>query len=336
MIIRDFDTQKRVLVVAEIGNNHEGNFSVAQAMVRAAHNSGVHAVKFQTFRTEHFVSPADPARVKRLKSFELSYDQFTALADLAHSLGLLFISTPLDMGSAEFLPRIVDALKVASGDNNFYPLVEAVAQTGKPLIVSTGLSDGAQVDRTIACVQRVWSAGNHQAELGVLHCVCSYPVPPDQANLRSIELLTARKGITAGYSDHTIGIEAATLAVALGARIVEKHFTLDKNYSDFRDHKLSADPVEMKELMRRIQNAEAMLGEPEKRIQPCEVEMVAPVRRSIAAAHDLPEGHRILRADLAWLRPSGGVPPGEELALEGHLLLHPVSAGQPLHRSDVE
>ena len=172
MKIGNFDTDERVLLLAEIGNNHEGDFGVAKELTQAAAALDVSAVKFQTFRTEYYVSKSDEKRFARLKSFELTLEQFRELRELAHSLGLLFISTPLDLESASGLEGIVDAYKIASGDNTFYPLISQVARTGKPTIISTGISDGQQVKHIVDFVQRQWDkAGIAYGQLGLLHCV---------------------------------------------------------------------------------------------------------------------------------------------------------------------
>lgn len=336
MIIRDFDTAERVLIVAEIGNNHEGNFDVAKELIRKAADCGVGAVKFQTFKAEHLVSRADAARFNRYKSFELSYSQFEQLAQQAHYFGLLFISTPLDLTSAAFLKTIVDAYKIASGDNNFYPLISHVAKTGKPMIVSTGVSDAEQVARTVAYVKQQWEESHVTGQLAVLHCVSSYPVPPEQANLAAIRFLAHEFGCTVGYSDHTVGIEASLIAVALGARIIEKHFTLDKNYSDFHDHQLSADPAEMQQLVQKVRLVSLMLGKDEKKVQPAEETGTLAFRRSIVAGRDLSKGIQITWSDLTWIRPAGGLPPGEEHVLIGKTLNRDVRFGEQLHASDVE
>jgi sialic acid synthase SpsE len=330
------DLGRDVLIVAEIGNNHEGSFDAAQALVRAAAAAGADAVKFQTFRTRHFVSAADRVRHQRLRSFELTHAQFEALQRLATSLGLLFVSTPLDLGSASFLEGLVDAYKIASGDNNFYPLIERVCQTGKPVIVSTGLSDLAQVARTVQFIERCWHAAGIRQDLALLHCVSAYPTPPEQANVAAVGRLAGELGCTVGYSDHTTGILACLLAVAQGARIIEKHFTLDKHYSDFRDHQLSADPAEMGELVRRIREATVLLGTGEKRLQQSEATAEPSIRRAIVAGADLAPGHRLVLADLTWLRPACGLPPGEEGRLVGRRLRHPVVFGQAIVEDDVE
>jgi len=335
MIIGPVDTSKQILIVAEIGNNHEGNLDVARQLVREASRCGVDAVKFQTFRTEYFVSPTDVKRFARLKSFELSYQAFEELADFARELGLLFISTPLDMHSANFLAKLVDAFKIASGDNTFYPLIRFVLQTAKPVFISMGLSEGDEVRELIEFVRRE-SIGNVEERLGLLHCVTSYPTPPEEANLRAIQYLARQFSGTVGYSDHTVGIDAALLSVALGARVIEKHFTLDKNYSDFRDHQLSADPAEMRQLVDRVRLASQMLGKPEKTCQPCEQPIAGAVRRSIVAGRDVDEGNPLSLADLIWTRPGGGLAPGNEHLLIGKRLKRNVRFGERLMPSDVE
>ena len=336
MKVGGHDLAASVLVVAEVGNNHEGHFEVAQEMVRKAAESGAGAVKFQTFRTKYFVSPKDKARFERLSKFELTQEQFRRLHDLARSLGLLFLSTPLDLGSAEFLAPLVDAFKIASSDNTFYPLLESVAGTGKPVVLSSGLADVPLLKRSQAVLERRWAKDGTKGELAVLHCVTSYPVPEEQVNLAAIPVLARELGCTVGYSDHTLGIEASVLAVTLGARVIEKHFTLDKNFSDFRDHQLSADPPEMRRLVGRVRQAETLLGQPRKAVQPSEAALEAAVRRSIVAAADLEAGYRLTAADLTWLRPGGGLPPGEEGRVIGKRLRRAMAFGEPIVLGDVE
>ena len=149
MQIQKINTKEKVLIIAEIGNNHEGSYTLAEEMIGLAADAGADAVKFQTFQTEYYVSADDVERYKRLKSFELSYNEFEKLSRVARGAGILFISTPFDIESALFLDSIVDALKIASGDNNFYPLIEIVAETGKPIIMSTGLADIQQIIKSL-------------------------------------------------------------------------------------------------------------------------------------------------------------------------------------------
>jgi len=332
--IGEIDVRERVLVVAEIGNNHEGDYGRARELVAAAAEAGVPAVKMQTFRTERFVSSADPARVEQLRRFELTFDQFGELAELAHSLGLLFLSTPLDLESANFLAGVVDGFKIASGDNDFYPLIERVAASELPLVVSTGVSDLGQVERTVAAVEGVRS--DARDSLALLHCVSAYPADPSQLNLRAIPFLAERFPYAIGYSDHALGSTAALAAVALGARIVEKHFTLEGIESDFRDHALSATPAQMGELVREVASLEQMLGSAGKEVDPGEAGINSAIRRSIAAAGDLEAGRTLAADDLMWVRPGTGLRPGHESELVGRTLRVPKRLGELLLAEDVD
>jgi N,N'-diacetyllegionaminate synthase len=334
MKIGEHDLAENVFIIAEIGNNHEGDFSVAQEMVARAAETGANAVKFQTFLPEHYVSGSDAARLERLRKFQLSQEQFAALARQAQALGLVFFSTPFDLASASFLDSIQPLFKIASGDNNFYPLIETVAGFGKPMIVSTGLADVSLLTEVRRRIHAIW--GKTDPGLAFLHCVASYPVPPDQANLGAIPALTRQfPDITIGYSDHTLGIEAAAMAVAAGARVIEKHFTLAKDYSDFRDHQLSADPADMKALVARIRAVSAMMGKGEKVPQDCEEGLRGAVRRSIAAGRDLPAGTVLSFSDLTWVRPGGGIAPGKEQEVLGKTLKRTFNQGEIFSHADL-
>ena len=332
MRIGSLDTDSRVVVVAEVGNNHEGDVDRARELVRAAAAAGADAVKFQTYKTELFVRPVDAERFARLKSFELSQDAFAGLANLAHELGLAFVSTPLDLESAAFLDGIADAVKIASGDNTFVPLIKQVAAGSKPMIMSTGLVD---LDEARGAFELARGARPPGAEIALLHCVTAYPASPAEINLRAIPELAAALGCTVGYSDHTLGIEACVAAAAIGARILEKHVTLDPPPSDFRDHELSARPTELAELVRRVRLVEELLGTGEKRPQASELALREAVRRSIAARRDLPAGHIVGAEDLAWLRPGDGIAPGHENEVVGRILRRSVSAGEQLRPDDL-
>ena len=335
MRIGGFDLAERVLLVAEIGNNHEGDPGRARELVQAAAASGVHAVKFQTFRAQGLVSSSESARLAQLRGFELPYEVFEELAELARSSGLLFLSTPLDLPSARFLEGIVDGYKVASGDNDFYPLIELVAGTDRPLVISTGVSDLAQVRRAVATVEAVRGEGTRDS-LALLHCVSSYPAAPEELNLLAIPWLAERFPLTIGYSDHAMGSSAALAAVALGARIVEKHFTLAGIESDFRDHALSATPDEMRQLVGQIAEIDRMRGEGGKQVGSGEAANAQLIRRSIAANADLEAGRRIEASDLTWLRPGTGLRPGEESRLVGRTLRVPKAVGELVLADDVE
>lgn len=316
-----------VCVIAEIGNNHEGDEGLAGEMIAAAAESGATAVKFQTFRTEHFQSREDAVRFARLKGFELSAAATARLASQARSKGLTFISTPLDLRSAAMLEPLIDVFKVASGDLEFIPLLQFLAVTGKPVIISTGGSDFVRIDRAVSCLLSSWRDTGSRGDLALLHCVSAYPAPEDQLNLRAIRSLAARYPYPIGYSDHALGMFACVAAVALGARIIEKHFTLSKTYSTFRDHALSAEPHELRELVTVLRSVSRMLGDGTKVLQPCEQELATRGGRSIAAVRDLPAGHVVERDDLIWIRPAGGFAPGEESRVVGRTLRAAVGLG---------
>jgi N,N'-diacetyllegionaminate synthase len=336
MKIGPFDTNDRVFVVAEIGNNHEGNFDLAVDMIKAAARAGANAVKFQTFRTQDYVSAADAARVTRLRKFELSCEQFGRLAQVAGKENVCFMSTPFDLESVRCLEPLVPVFKISSGDNTFWPLIEAIARTGKHIIMSAGLSELSDLRNAKLLIDRIWcEQAVTNADLAILHCVTSYPTPAEQANLLAISTMQRELGCTIGYSDHTLGIDACILAVAMGARILEKHFTLDKNLSDFRDHQLSADPRELEELIRKVRAAETMMGDGERAPRSCELEMEVLVRRSIAAARDLASGTRITMQDITWVRPANGLPPGDEARILGHRLIRKIAQGFPITLEDI-
>ncbi|MDQ7779235.1 MAG: N-acetylneuraminate synthase family protein [Planctomycetota bacterium] len=336
MRIADIDLDKEVLVVAEIGNNHEGEYELAEDMIRLAAKAGAGAVKFQTIVPEKLVSPANTERVRQLERFRLTRREFRRLKGVADRENLVFLSTPFDLESARFLNSLVPAFKIASGDNNFYPLLAEVAATGKPIMLSTGLADLAQIARSKRFIEREWRSRKIRQELALLHCVCSYPVPPDEVNLSAIATLRKELDRTVGYSDHSLGIEAAVGSVFFGARIVEKHFTLDKNHSDFYDHKISADPGEFARMVQRIRAAVQMLGDGKKRIASSECANLEKARRSIVAARALPEGTVLSWKDLSWVRPGGGLAPGRENDILGKRLLRPVRKGEMITRESLD
>jgi N,N'-diacetyllegionaminate synthase len=334
MKIGSFDTADNVLVIAEIGNNHEGSYALAEQMVGMAVDAGVGAVKFQTFLTEHYVSAQDAERFARLKGFELSFDEFERLSRYTHEAGILFMSTPFDLESARFLGTIADGIKISSGDNTFYPLIEEAARTAKPILISTGLADINQIALAKELVESTWLENGIDQQIGILHCVSSYPTPSAQANLSAIKHLRETIGGTIGYSDHTLGLEAAVIAVAMGARIIEKHFTLDTNYSDFRDHQLSADPNTMAQMVSRISETSEMMGSGVIGMEDCETPLESAIRRSVAAVDDIPAGTRLEGEHITWTRPGGGLEPGKQDQVLGRRLKKDILQGQqilPIH-----
>lgn len=336
----------RVLVVAEIGNNHEGDPERARALVRAAAEAGCDGVKLQVFRAEEFVRPSKPDRLAQMRRFELPADEVRGLCALGRELGLLVLATPLDLPSLDILSGadggaasdpspVVDGLKIASGDNDHLPLIAAAARTPLPLVVSTGLSD---LDGVAAAVGAVRDArgGGDGAGLWLLQCTSAYPAMAEEAALAVMGTLRDAFGVPVGYSDHTVGVEVAMLAAAAGARMIEKHFTLDHRLSAFRDHQMSADPSEMRRLVAHVRWSERVLGDGVKRVLPAEHDLLAAARRSPVAARDLTAGDVLRREDVTWMRPRDGMRPGDEWRLLDHPLRVDRPRGEPLAGEHVE
>lgn len=326
MRIGNHNLTERVFVIAEIGNNHEGDAGLARDMVIAAAESGADAVKFQTIEPARLVSSDQTARLEQLGRFRLSHETFESLAETAQAHGVMFLSTPFHLDAVAWLDRTAPGFKIASGDMTYTRLLETVAATGKPILLSTGASDLDEVRAAKKTIEDVWAADGVSPGLVLLHCTVSYPTEPGDANLSAIPDL-ARLGTTVGFSDHTIGIEAAVLSVALGARAIEKHFTLDKNYSDFRDHALSAEPADLRALVDAVRRADILIGSGGKRVLDCETEAARGVRRSVHAARDLPAGSVLDADDTICLRPQGGVTPDGEASLAGRSIKTAIAAG---------
>lgn len=335
MRIGRFDTDRRVMVIAEIGNNHEGDFDLALELIALAARAGADAVKFQTIVPERLVSVGEADRIAQLRRFQFCPEQFAELAERAEREGVLFLSTPFDLDSVSILNPLVPAFKIASGDNTFWPLLDTVARTGKPVILSSGLTGLDEIRASRDRIRAVWRASGVPQEMAILHCVVSYPTPPEQANLGAIRAL-AELGETVGYSDHTLGIDAAVLSVPLGARIIEKHFTISKTRSSFRDHQLSADPADLAELVQRVREAELLLGDGVKRVLPAEAAARTAARRSIVARRGLAAGQVLGWQDLDWVRPGSGLPPGRESELVGGRLRAAVGQGTQLCPEELE
>ena len=293
-------SKKRPMIIAEIGNNHEGSIKIAKKLIEEASKAGVDAVKFQTFKTEDYVNDKEKKRFKRLKKFELSEKEFLLLSKFAKKKNLIFISTPLDIGSAIFLRNIVDCFKISSGDNNFYQLIEKVLSFKKPTIISCGLLNSSGVNKLLKIIKKFKFP---LKKLFLLHCVSCYPVANYEANLRSIEYLKNKFKINIGYSDHTLGIEAAIIATAYGAKIIEKHFTLRKNFSSFRDHQISADPAEMLNLVKSVKKSSMMIGSYNKEIATNEKKNLSSMRRSIYLKTNIKKGETITKDKIKLVRP---------------------------------
>jgi sialic acid synthase SpsE len=336
MYIDRLTKEGKTFIVAEIGNNHEGDFNLAKQLISLASDSGADAVKFQTFIPEYYVNTNLRDRIKLLKSFQFNQDEFYRLSEFAKELNILFFSTPFDIESAVFLNKIQPLFKISSGDNTFYPLIDKICDFGKPIMISTGLSDKKNIDKMYNRILTNWNKKNIESSLFLLHCVSSYPVPSNEANISAISnLRSSYPNASIGYSDHTIGIEAALAAVSLGAVIIEKHFTIDNNYSDFRDHKLSSDPKEFKQLVKSIRNIEKMMGTGELKIEKCEKELSYHVRRSIVAKENLKKDHKITQDDITYVRPAEGLQPEHQSLLLGKKVNKVIDKGQVITMKDI-
>lgn len=306
-------------VIAEAGVAHNGSLDLALDLVDCAAAAGADAVKFQTFRADEVVSRyaakaeyqkratgEDESQLEMVKRLELSPTDHKKIVQRCRARRLMFLSTPFDEGSVDLLDRLgVPAFKIASGEINNFPLLQEIASRGRPVILSTGMSYLGEVEEAIAVLRK---AGCRQ--IALLHCTSSYPAAPKSVNLRAMLTLAAAFQLPVGFSDHTLGIEVPLAAVALGAAIVEKHFTLDKSLPG-PDHQASLDPQELKTLVSCIRNVEASLGDARKRLHASELDVRAVGRRSIVAAREIPRGTRITRKLLAFKRPGTGIPPSQ-------------------------
>ncbi|MBM3836657.1 MAG: hypothetical protein FJ398_01635 [Verrucomicrobia bacterium] len=337
MKVGSVDLEREVLLVAEIGNNHEGDPRLALELVQAAAESGAGAVKVQVIRPDRLVNRSQAARIKQLSRFRLPHSVFADLAAAANAKGVLFMASAFDEQSLDEISDLVAAVKIASGDLDFWPLLARAARLGKPIFLSTGTWSLPEINVAVNEIARhLPREQSLSSRLALLHCVSMYPTPLQEANLRAIQTLRAEFGLTVGYSDHTLGIEAALLALALGSRIIEKHFTLDKKRDSFRDHALSADPEDLRRLAAITRNADAILGNGEKRPSPAELESAATMRRCIVAARDLALGDRLALADLEYVRPMGGLPPSAAQRLVGRRLRVPLKAHEVILESHFE
>jgi len=330
-VIGVFGSSPKVIVVAEIGNNHEGDFGLARELVAAAAACGSDAVKFQHFVPNRFVSASETNRLLRLRQYALSNDEMLSLFEYSNELGLEPFATGLDIETQKWLIRNQRVLKIASGDNNFLDLLKVSGESEIPTIISTGFLDMQEITEL-----ENWWRKQFVTSLAFLHCVAAYPASSSDLNLRTIATLSNLMPATPiGYSDHSIGNTAALAAVSLGAFMIEKHFTLDHNHSDFRDHKLSATPEELAELIVAVRVLECSLGNGRKIVTTDEKSLKEAVRRSAAAKHELPMGRRLSKDDIIYLRPGSGFQPNREAELLGRVLIRSVPAGQIIVEQDL-
>jgi N,N'-diacetyllegionaminate synthase len=306
-------------IIAEAGVNHNGELDLARRLVDVAAAAGADAVKFQTFRAEQLVTSAGSkapyqtrttgagSQIDMLRALELAPEFHEPLAQHARERGIGFASTPFDIGSVDFLDAFrMPFLKSPSGEITNYPLLRHIAAKRQPVILSTGMSTLAEVRRAVEWLGDGPCASDTLPALTVLHCVTAYPAPASALNLRCIGMLAQALGLPTGYSDHSFGIEMPIAAVALGARIVEKHFTLDRAL-DGPDHAASLEPQELRDMVRALRDVEAALGDGVKKPAPCEAENIAPVRKSIVARRAICVGETLDENCLDTKRPEDGI-----------------------------
>ena len=336
MILAGHDTQRKVFLIAEAGVNHEGSFDEAMALVAAAKEAGADAVKFQTYRPETYIARSEKERFERVSRFALKLDDFRRLAGFAKKKQIAFFSTPLDPASVKALDPYVPFFKISSGDFDFEPLVRLIASRKKPVILSTGTGTLDQIRKSLRWIEDETSKAFVRDRVAVMHCRAAYPTPIEDANLGSIPFLRKNLGLVIGYSDHTQGIEAAPLAVAAGARIIEKHFTRSREGKVFRDHFISTTPEEFKEMAARIRRVELLYGTEEKSIPPVERQNEKAMKRGIALSRSLRKGNRLQASDFRFVRPWGDFFYDEASRLKGAILKNDVAEGMLLKREDIE
>ena len=307
-----------VFIIAEAGCNHNGDSKRAKQLIDVAVEAGADAVKFQTFITDQIVtSSAEKADYQKhntgngeesqsamLKKLELSFDSFRELKMYCDHREILFLSTPYDYRSVDFLDELkIPAFKIASGEITNVPFLAYIATKKKPVILSTGMSTLEEVEKAEAALRQI-----HNMELVLLHCTSEYPAPAEDVNLRAMNTLHHRFQVPVGLSDHTLGGEIALAAVALGASVIEKHFTLDKS-SPGPDHTLSLEPQELRRLVQSIRSVEKALGDGIKAPVESEKHIKDSARKSIVAATNIKKGEPFSEHNLTVKRPGNGVSP---------------------------
>lgn len=308
---------KKIFIIAEAGVNHNGQLDLALQLVDKAVEAGADCVKFQTFITENEISKnAQKAEYQKdttgeeenefemVKKLELTFEQFREIADYCKRKGILFLSTPFDLESIDFLDRMdIFCWKVPSGEITNLPYLIKIAKTNRDVIMSTGMCDLEEI-RTAMEVLRKYGSGN----ITLLHCNTEYPTPFEDVNLNAMITLQREFGVTVGYSDHTTGIEVPIAAAAMGAKVIEKHFTLNRNMEG-PDHKASLEPQELAQMVCAIRNIEQALGDGEKKPSPSERKNITVARKSIVAKRKISKGEVFTEENLCVKRPGDGINP---------------------------
>lgn len=310
---------EHVFIIAEAGDNHNGNFDNAIKLVDAAVEAGADCVKFQTFVTEEIISKyAQMAEYQKkntgvvesqydmVKKLELSFEDFAKIQQYCKEQGIIFLSTPFDISSIHFLEKIeVPFWKVPSGEITNLPYLREIGKTGREIVMSTGMCNMDEISEAIKALEE-----NGAGKITLLHCNTEYPTPFEDVNLNA--MITMRKIFNkdVGYSDHTLGIEVPIAAVTMGARIIEKHFTLDRNMSG-PDHKASLEPAELKLMVQSIRNIEKAMGNGNKCPSESEKKNISIARKSIVAKNDIKKGDIFTENNIAAKRPGDGISPME-------------------------
>lgn len=305
-----------VYIIAEAGVNHNGSFDLACKLVDAAKSAGVDCIKFQTFKSKNLVShtaqkadyqkntTGDGSQVDMLKKLELSYDEFIALKKYCDKVGITFLSTPFDFDSIDFLNSIdMPFWKIPSGEITNLPYLLALARTGKPVVMSTGMCEIEEIEAAIKVLRE-----NGIKDIKLLHCNTEYPTPFEDVNLRAMQTMRDAFGLEVGYSDHTKGIEVPVAAVAMGASVIEKHFTLDRNMEG-PDHKASLEPGELAAMVSSIRHIEKALGNGDKTPSPSEQKNISIARKSIVAKKLIKAGDEFTEENITVKRPGSGISP---------------------------
>ena len=308
-------------IIAEAGVNHNGSKDIAMKMVDVAVNARADAVKFQTFKADKVATTnADKARyqientgtsepqVEMLRRLELSPNDHKDLFTYCRQKNILFLSTPFDEESADMLDDLgMGTFKISSGEITNKPLIQHIASKKKSIILSTGMSYLGEVETAISWIAEIWNTIDTKPQLSVLHCVSGYPARVEEINLRALKTMEMAFGLPVGYSDHTMGTEIAIAAVAMGAKVIEKHFTLDRDMEG-PDHKASLEPEELEAMVTAIRSVERAMGNGIKKPAKSENELKKSVRRSLVAAKEIKTGETISPGDIVIKRPGTGIP----------------------------
>jgi len=333
-----------VFIIAEAGVNHNGDVNLAKRLIDAAAEAGADAVKFQTFHAENVVTStadkaeyqksttsADETQYEMLKKLELPDGSFGDLSDYAKKHGLIFFSTPFDEESVDLLDQIgVPAYKIPSGEITNCPLLKKIAKKRKPVILSTGMSTLGEVEEAFNYLKK-----NGAGNIILLHCTTSYPAPPHSVNLRAMKTLQCVFSVPVGYSDHTEGITIPIAAVALGASVIEKHFTLDRTLPG-PDHLASLEPSDFSKMVSSIRNLEIAFGNGSKIINDEERRNSFFMRRSLHACRNLTKGEVLSEENIQILRPNDGIGAWFYDVVIGKKMKTPLNKDDPIHWSDIE